>query len=52
MKRRVFGPLSKEEVAENKKLAIDLRERMLQLRIIDHPEEDDCTLWDNNTYEQ
>ena len=51
MKRRVFGPLTKEEVAENKKLAIDLRERMLQLRIIDHPEEDDW-LWDNNTNEQ
>ena len=40
-----IGPLTKEEVEENKKLSKSLRERMIQLRIIDYPDPDD-SWWD------
>ena len=42
---RRIGPLSKQAVEENKKLSKSLRERRIQLRIIDYPDPDD-SWWD------
>ena len=46
-----IGPLTKEEVEENKKLSKSLRERMIQLRIIDYPDPDDSWLDCRMTYD-